>query len=135
MKKAAALRFLCVVIIITGITVFEIRGCVDDGNIQTLNGSVTQLNTQITNLNSDKNTLQTLYNNDENSLGPLRKIADEKFAMAPPDQRVDLLLQKVESLQSDVDSSLEAIVPRKITDVHKKQFIESLKDCPRACSH
>jgi outer membrane murein-binding lipoprotein Lpp len=106
-KKGAALRFLVVVIMATGIFVFEIRGCVNDGAIQTLNGTVTNLNTQITNLNSDKNTLQALYNSDENALGPLRKIANEKYAASPPDKRVDLLLQQIK----EIDSKLALVSP------------------------
>jgi hypothetical protein len=79
----------------------------------------------------DRDKYQVIYNQDENSMADLRRLANEKFALAPPDKRIDLLIGKMEQLQNDVDSSLQAIAPRKITPDQRKAFIQSLKDAPK----
>jgi hypothetical protein len=49
-----------------------------------------------------------MYHDDENTMVPLRQAAQSKFASAPPDKRVDLLLQEMDALKSDIESKAGA---------------------------
>ena len=114
-RKGAALRFLAIIAAIAMTLGFGLKGCIDGDLIQ------------------EKQALDIKLQNDENALGPLRQIANQKFAEAPPDKRIDLLLQEVGSLKNKVESMpsvsntiLSATVGVNLTIIKDKQVPGSI---------
>ena len=77
---------------------------------------------------ADSARFQTLYNSDENALAPLRKLADEKFALSPPDKRVDLLTQQLNEMNERL--SQLGPPPRHLTNEQATKLTEALKAVP-----
>ena len=106
-KKAAITIFLSVIALICFFTAFEVKGWVDDGQLRSTKDELGKSQGETTEAERDRDKYQTLYNQDENAMGDLRKIANEKFAQAPPDERIGLLLKEMDSFRSDFDQKIQ----------------------------
>jgi hypothetical protein len=59
----------------------------------------------------DRDKYQVMYLNDENTMAPLRQAANEHFFSAPPDKRIDLLLQEIQSLKGEMEAKGSGLQP------------------------
>jgi hypothetical protein len=100
-KKVPLIILLCLIV---GIC---LRGCWDDSKLESARDDLTKSEGAKSEAERDRDKYQTLYNQDENATAELRRIANEKFAEAPPDKRVDMALQKLD----DIDSKIAFVSP------------------------
>jgi hypothetical protein len=98
-RKGAALRFLAVIALFALCAGIGLRGCWD-GSIEE---ELAKSNGAKQEAERDRDKYQTLFNQDENTMSPLRDTANRQFSAADPSKRLDLLIQKMDSFQNDID--------------------------------
>jgi hypothetical protein len=78
----------------------------NDSNLKLLNNQIATEQGARIEAEGQRDHFEELYHDDENTMVPLREAAQAKFATAPPDKRLDLLLQKMDTLQNDIETKV-----------------------------
>lgn len=90
------------------------------------------LKTQVSELKEENSDLKRERDKFETQLSPFLAAADQKFPDAPPDQRLDLLIKKMDEVISTVQDAARKISPERLIPQHIiKNIAKSLEHLPQ----